>query len=570
MSTTAIEQLVRRTVEATGAAPPRLLGDDSPVLRENAADGEMYLVGLIGGKDVGKSSLVNALVGRTISQSSSHGPGTEGVIAYAHEDRRDELAELLERETPGNFQIVSHRESELRNQVLLDLPDIDSRFADHVQVTRKMLRHMLFPLWIQSVEKYADATPQNLLAQVSAGNDPKNFLFCLNKVDQLNRGGADAASALREDYAGRIARVLSLAQPPRVFLISSIRPAELDLPELSKLLSREKSGGDVAESRRLAQRRRQRSMLDWLIAQELSARAERLGRLEEEASELISQRLGVPIVENIVPSILDDAAYRQVMTDGLFDQRVARWPVVNILHTALSPVRAVIRENTTAGMGLGGAEALVDGHLSALRPDLATTIQSSFAQLHQTNPAVADLYMRRKPWETMDAQAAAASLRGRLVETIHRQRQAVLEKLSGGSGILGPIVRVGLTIGAILWFPLIQPILQLMLTAGSPLRSVHDGTVLLIQVMSTEVLLKNAVFLLLWHLFLWSMLRWDTARRVDRLLERWQSGKQPDLEMNMTAAAIQWLDDLLQEIRSARENAESLAKEIESLRAELG
>ena len=41
----------------------------------------MYIVGLIGGKDVGKSSFVNALVGRPITEQSSHGPGTEAVIA---------------------------------------------------------------------------------------------------------------------------------------------------------------------------------------------------------------------------------------------------------------------------------------------------------------------------------------------------------------------------------------------------------------------------------------------------------------------------------------------------------
>jgi len=182
---------------------------------------------------------------------------------------------------------------------------------------------------------------------------------------------------------------------------------------------------------------------------------------------------------------------------------------------------------------------------------------------------VADLYTRRKLWESMDAQAAAASLRGQLVETVQRQRQSVLEKLSGGSGVIGPIIRIGLTIGAILWFPLVQPVLQLMLAGNSPLRSVRDGAILLIQVMSTEVLLKNAIFLLLWHLFLWSMLRWDTRRRVDRLLARWQSGKQTDPEMNLTTRAIQWIDDLLEEIRSARQNVENLANEVELMRAEL-
>ncbi len=251
MNTAHIEQLVHDTVDLTGAAPPPLLEDNSPTLRDDALDGEMYLVGLIGGKDVGKSALVNALVGQSITQSTSHGPGTENVIAYAHADQKAELSKLLDAQTPGSYMIVTHRQEELRNQVLLDLPDIDSRFAEHVQTTRKMLRHMLFPLWIQSIEKYADAQPQSLLAQVAAGNDPKNFLFCLNKVDQLVRKEKTAADTLRQDYAARIARVLSLPEPPKVLLISAIQPEAWDLPALAKLLSRQKSSGDVADSLRL-------------------------------------------------------------------------------------------------------------------------------------------------------------------------------------------------------------------------------------------------------------------------------------------------------------------------------
>jgi hypothetical protein len=569
MNTLAIEELVHETVDLTGAPPPPLMEENFPGLTDDSVNGGMYLVGLIGGKDVGKSALVNALVGKTITASTDHGPGTEGVIAYAHVDRKSELAKLLEEQMPGNFSIVTHRQDELRDQVLLDLPDIDSRFSEHVQITRKMLRHTLFPLWIQSVEKYADAQPQNLLAQVAAGNDPRNFLFCLNKVDQLGGGREAAADALRADYAGRIAKVLSLASEPEVMLISAIRPGEWDLPALAKLLSRQKSTGDVADSRRLAQRRRQNSLVDWLVAQDLPGRAQRLGRIEEEASELLSQRVGVPIVEEVVPEIVDDAAYRTVMMEGVFDRRVARWPVVNILHAALSPVLMVVRENTAAGSGLGGAEALVDGHLSGLEPGVAARVQSTFAQLHQTNPTIGDLYGRRKLWESMDAQAAAASLRGQLIETVHRQRQAILEKLSGGEGIVAPLVRVILTVGAILWFPIVQPILQLVVTAGSPLRSVHDGVVLFIQIMSTEVLLKNAVFLLLWHLFLWSILRWDTRRRVDRLLNQWQSGKHPDPAMNLTTVTLGWIDDLLNEIRSVRQATEKLAEQVESIRGQL-
>jgi ribosome biogenesis GTPase A len=116
--TPAVEQLVREAVELTGADAPELLDHDAPVLADEALaaapdgeneSGDFYLVGLIGGKDVGKSALVNALAGRTITQITSHGPGTEVAVAYTHAAQEPALRELLEREVPGQYRVVTHQ-----------------------------------------------------------------------------------------------------------------------------------------------------------------------------------------------------------------------------------------------------------------------------------------------------------------------------------------------------------------------------------------------------------------------------------------------------------------------------
>ena len=57
-----------------------------------------------------------------------------------------------------------------------------------------MLRHMLFPVWMVSIEKYADRQPQEMLRKVAAGNAPENFVFCLNKVDQVEEPGVRSRS----------------------------------------------------------------------------------------------------------------------------------------------------------------------------------------------------------------------------------------------------------------------------------------------------------------------------------------------------------------------------------------
>ena len=85
------ERLARRQIRQSiawiesQAAAPEMLDPDAPVLQDSGEG--IYLVGLIGGKEVGKSALVNALVGAPITDETSHGPGTETIVAYVHRSR---------------------------------------------------------------------------------------------------------------------------------------------------------------------------------------------------------------------------------------------------------------------------------------------------------------------------------------------------------------------------------------------------------------------------------------------------------------------------------------------------
>src|SRR6185436_322052 len=132
-----VQQLVQDVAEVTGAALPEVLDEEGPVLRteELPAGGAeaAYLVGIIGGKEVGKSALVNALVGNRITASTAFGPGTEDVVAFVHEGQVPPVKTLLEREAPGRHRIVGHSILRLHRQVLLDLPDVDSIYDDHLE-----------------------------------------------------------------------------------------------------------------------------------------------------------------------------------------------------------------------------------------------------------------------------------------------------------------------------------------------------------------------------------------------------------------------------------------------------
>ena len=554
-----LQQLVRDTIEVTGASPPTLMNGHGPTLNDDALSATgFYLVGLIGGKEVGKSSLVNALVGQPITKSTSYGPGTETVIAYAHEAQVAGLKELLERDVPGQYRIVPHRITALGRQVLLDLPDIDSHWESHVEITKKMLRHMLFPLWMQSVEKYADRQPQQLLATVAGGNSAANFLYCLNKVDQLRQSGD--IDELRKDFSQRIGNTLSIVSP-KVWMLSAAQPDGFDLPELRKLLGQEKSEATIRQSQSLAKQQQDRSIITWIDAQDLPGRAERLSRLENEAAELLAARIGSPLIEKSLPGLAEDPSSRLALTDEVLAARVSHWPVVNLVHLVLTPVLAVVRRNVgaTRTAMLSDAEALVDAHLRPGGVPVASLIRTTFAMLQQSHQQMSELYQNRRLWEDLSADSSAVQLRSILTDTIDRQRGLVRKTLAGNSWMIFAPLRWLLTIGALIWFPFVQPILDTLLQENrlnwNIIHQTHELVVLAVRIFSVNELLQNMTFLTMYFFVLWVILRWDTQRRINRFISRW---KRDTSDLSLTVQTVRWMDELLSPVRNAREKLDGL------------
>jgi len=564
-----VEQLVRETIELTGAEQPRLLDRDAPVLDAgalNAGVDDFYIVGLIGGKEVGKSALVNALAGKTITETTAHGPGTEVAIAYVHSSQVEALRQLLNRIVPDRYRIISHDVNDLKRQVLVDLPDIDSQFTSHLQVTRALLRHMLYPLWLVSIEKYADRQPQQLLARVADGNAPRNFVFCLNKVDQLGNDSV-AMTELRDDYARRVQLTLALPETPRVFMVSAKSPENYELPQLRDALRRQKSSDDVRQSKMLAGARQDRALVRWLDDQQLPARVRTLQQMQDDAEELAAARIGEPLLETVLPRLMDDPETRGALTEEILTERVAHWPVVRLIHTLLSPLFTLVRGATSRNSApLQSVDGLVDIAFKETRCAPADLIQTTFAQLRQTRPAIADLYSHHKLWEPVAAELAAAELRRELAATLRRQRDAAREKLSSRSTAGAPI-RWLLTIGALLWFPFIQPILKHVLVVDQSVwKSGAYIAEQLVEVLGVDYLLKSAGFLIIYFVALWLALRWNTQRQVTKLARTWRDGEEADPAVNVFAQTVEWLNNLSSPLRDARERLESLATRAAAVR----
>jgi hypothetical protein len=313
-------------------------------------------------------------------------------------------------------------------------------------------------------------------------------------------------------------------------------------------------------------------LLAWVDRQQLPSRAERLARLQEDAEELTAHRIAEPLLDRVVAQLLDDPASRGTMAEEILTERVARWPLVRLVHTLLSPLFVLLRGATSrTAAPLQTPEGLVELVLRETGYSVSDLVQTTFAQLRQSQPSVGELYAHNRLWEQMPADVAAADLRRVLGATIQQQRDVARERLTRRGGWGAPL-RWLLTIGAVLWFPFIQPILETVLNSKENLSlwTWTQRAAVVVSVLGVNYLLKSAGFLIIYFVALWLALRWNTQRRVARLLGRWKLATLPDESLNLSMQTLRWVDTLTAPIRTARERVASLAERTEALRSALG
>ncbi len=189
------------------------------LLEKARVPGEVLYVGLLGGTGVGKSTVINALAQSEISSASDKRPFTDRAVVYRH------------RETPRGLEKISHlvRDADathdsdvIRNLVLLDLPDFDSRMQENRRTLLAILPELDSIVWVASPEKYADAAFYRLIKEIAVNCD--NFAFVLNKADQLiHRNGPDAYENLQRltgDFLLRLKQDAGVDEP-RIFGLSA-------------------------------------------------------------------------------------------------------------------------------------------------------------------------------------------------------------------------------------------------------------------------------------------------------------------------------------------------------------
>jgi energy-coupling factor transporter ATP-binding protein EcfA2 len=203
---------------------PRLRALDAPLL---------MVVG--GSTGAGKSTLVNSLVGSTVSPAGVLRPTTRApVLAFHPDDLRwfedDRILPELSRTTggpaaPGGLQLVP-TEALPPGLALLDSPDIDSVLAENRALATQLLAAADSWLFVTTAARYADAVPWDFLR--TARERGTTLSVALNRLPA--DGAEEVAAHLRAMLAEQGLDGAELRTVPETALADGLVPAEALAP----------------------------------------------------------------------------------------------------------------------------------------------------------------------------------------------------------------------------------------------------------------------------------------------------------------------------------------------------
>lgn len=284
-----------------------------------AIAGDHTVVALAGATGSGKSSTFNAVTGTQLARTGVTRPTTSEAMSVAW--GTEQPVELLDWLGVSRRSLVPAGESDLRDLVLLDLPDHDSTEVAHRLTVDRLVELVDMLVWVVDPQKYADAalhdgylTPLVDHAEV--------MVVVLNQVDRLTGPQRDAALAdLRRLLDSR-----GLGRT-RVMVMSAVTGE--GVPELRALLAEVAAAKAAKVQRFTADVTRQAA----LLADELGADpVPRLtGGVVDRLNETMAEAAAVPVVAE---GVLKAWRHRGTLATG--------WPMVNwVKRFKPDPLRAL-------------------------------------------------------------------------------------------------------------------------------------------------------------------------------------------------------------------------------------
>ena len=166
-------------------------------IRRIGFPGDAYVLALVGGTGVGKSSLLNALAGSVVSTASARRPTTSEPVAWIPAAERAALKPLLDWLEVD--QVMEHASAEIGPVAILDLPDVDSIAVEHRARVEALLPLVDAVAWVTDPEKYADAVLHDDFLRSWWPRLARQVVL-VNKSDRLT---ADDARRVQRDLEAR-------------------------------------------------------------------------------------------------------------------------------------------------------------------------------------------------------------------------------------------------------------------------------------------------------------------------------------------------------------------------------
>jgi GTP-binding protein EngB required for normal cell division len=211
---------------------------------------DAYVLALIGGTGVGKSSLLNALAGSTVSAASVRRPTTSEPVAWVPASERASLEPLLD--WLGVAAIQEHGSDGMRSVAIVDLPDMDSVTTSHRERVEALLPRVDAVAWVTDLEKYHDAVLHDTFLRTWVPRLDRQAVI-VNKADRL--GQADRPR-IRDDLERDLSDRLTVADQGRVPVLMTTAAPAPDLDEFRAWLA------DGAASKAVVRARVAATMVD--------------------------------------------------------------------------------------------------------------------------------------------------------------------------------------------------------------------------------------------------------------------------------------------------------------------
>lgn len=143
---------------------------------------------MLGGTGVGKSTLLNAIAGAEVSQSSSGRRAfTSALHVYHHEETSIEYLSALSATVS-----VPHTAPQLIDKIIIDAPDIDSTERAHHELVAEALNHIDVILYVTTWQKYRNRVITQTLGRHLGSH---SVLCVLNQADELSAPDLEEVSA---------------------------------------------------------------------------------------------------------------------------------------------------------------------------------------------------------------------------------------------------------------------------------------------------------------------------------------------------------------------------------------